>query len=579
MPSRLAVCALLIAGAALAPARGQVPSSWPVRLVDRAAELGLTHPVIYGDPDRKRFIVETNGCGVGLVDLDADGWVDALVLNGTRLEPGARALRRWSTDEAPVTRLYRNVKGRFVDVTAGSGLDRVGLASSACAGDYDGDGRIDLFITYFGRNVLFRNRGGGRFEEATAAAGLSTDRDRWGSGCSFLDADRDGDLDLFVANYLRFDLERAPEPGQGPNCHWKGVPVNCGPKGLSTDTNLFYRNHGNGTFTDVSDASGISKVTGRYSMTAAAADLDGDGWIDIYVATDSTAAILYRNNRDGTFTDVALESGSAYSSLGAPQAGMGLALGDYDADGALDVLKTHFADDVPALYRGLGRGRFEDVAHEAGLAVQNRFVQWGAGMPDLDADGWMDVVAVTGHVYPEVERVLPEYPHRGPRLVFRNTGSGRFEDVTLASGPGAVERQSSRGAAFGDIDNDGDVDALVMNMNAPPSLLQNDTPRGAHWLSLSLRGVRSNRHGIGATVSVSANGRTQARAALSQTSYYSIDDLRVHVGLGRATRVDRVEVRWPSGHVDTLTDVAADRVTEIVEGSSRGANAQALPRR
>ena len=566
MGFRLAACCALLVGGALLGAQEQPTRSWPVRLVDRAAELGLTHPVIYGDPDRKRFIVETNGCGVGLIDVDADGWVDALVLNGTRLEPGTRTLRRWPTKDAPVTRLYRNVRGRFVEMT-GSGVDRVGLSSSACVGDYDRDGRIDLFITYFGRNVLLRNRGGGRFEETTAAAGLSTDRDRWGSGCTFLDADRDGDLDLFVANYLNFDLQNAPEPGQGPNCQWKGVPVNCGPKGLPTDTNLLYRNNGNGTFSDVSDASGISKVTGRYSMTAGAADLDGDGWIDIYVATDSTAAILYRNNRDGTFTDIALESGSAYSSFGAPQAGMGLALGDYDADGALDILKTHFADDVPALYRALGRGRFEDVAHEAGLAVQNRFVQWGAGMPDLDSDGWMDVVAVTGHVYPEVDRLLPDYPHRGPRLVFRNTGSGRFEDVTQTSGPGVVDRQSSRGAAFGDIDNDGDIDALIMNMNAPPSLLQNDTPRDRHWLSVALRGVRSNRHGIGATVLVSANGRTQARAVLSQTSYYSVDDLRVHFGLGRAARADRIEVRWPSGHVDTLTDVTADRVVEIVEGS------------
>jgi len=578
MPLRhAAFCAVLAGSATLAASHAEPTATWPVRLVDKAAELGLTRPVLYGDSERKRFIVETNGCGVGLIDVDADGWVDALLLNGTRLEPGTRRLRRWPAAEAPVTRLYRNVRGRFVDATAGSGVDRTGLASSVCAGDYDQDGRIDLFVTYFGRNVLFRNRGGGRFEDVTATARLSVDRDRWGSGCSFLDADRDGDLDLFVANYLLFDLQSAPEPGQGPNCHWKGVLVNCGPKGLPTDTNLFYRNNGDGTFSDVSDASGISKVTGRYSMTAAAADLDGDGWTDIYVATDSTSAILYRNNRDGTFTDVALESGSAYNSLGAPQAGMGLALGDYDADGTLDILKTHFADDVPALYRALGGGRFEDVASEAGLAVQNRFVQWGAGMPDLDSDGWVDIFYVTGHVYPEVERLLPEYPHRGPRIVFRNTGKGRFDDVTRSSGPGAVDQQSSRGAAFGDVDNDGDIDVLIMNMNAPPSLLRNDTPREHNWLGVTLRGVRSNRQGLGATVRVTANGRTQAKAVLSQTSYYSVDDVRLHFGLGLARRADRIEVRWPSGHVDVIGGAEAGRVIEIVEGT--GATVPALPPR
>ena len=461
--------------------------------------------------------------------------------------------------------MYRNVRGRFVDATDSSGLDRIGWASSVCAGDMDGDGRVDLFITYFGRNVLYRNLGQGRFEDVTAKAGLDAGRDRWGSGCSLLDIDRDGDLDLFVANYLSLDLATAPEPGHGVNCTWKGLPVNCGPKGLATDTNLLYRNNGDGTFTDVSAASGVSRVTGRYSMTAAAADLDGDGWIDIYVATDSTAAILYRNNHDGTFTDVALPSGAAYNEMGSPQAGMGVALGDVDADGALDILKTHFADDIPALYRNRGRGLFEDVAMQAGLAVQNRFVEWGAALPDLDNDGWMDVFYVTGNVYPEIEAKLPQYPHRSPRIVFRNTGGGRFVDVTTSSGPGVTTPQSSRGAAFGDIDGDGDVDALVMNMNAPPSLLRNDTPGGHHWLTVRLEGTRSNRQGIGATVLVTSGGRTQARAVLSQTSYYSVDDLRPSFGLGDAAIADRIEVRWPAGGVDVVNAVAADRIVTIRE--------------
>jgi hypothetical protein len=571
--SVLAACAgvamLVVAGSGTV-GHGQAGASsdaaaWPVRFVDVAREAGLTTPIVYGDPDRKRFIIETNGCGVAMIDLDDDGWVDLVTLNGTQLEPTGRTARTWPAGQAPRLRVYRNVHGRFADVTAGSGLDRLGWASSVCAGDVDRDGRVDLFVTAYGRNALYRNLGGGRFEDVTAKAGLDAGRDRWGSGCSFLDIDRDGDLDLFVANYLSLDLATAPEPGQGPNCTWKGLSVNCGPKGLPTDTNLLYRNNGDGTFTDVSAASGIAKVTGRYSMTAAAADLDGDGWIDIYVATDSTAAILYRNNPDGTFTDVALASGAAYNEMGSPQAGMGVALGDVDADGALDILKTHFADDIPALYRNRGKGLFEDIATQAGLGTQNRFVQWGAGLPDLDKDGWMDVLYVTGNVYPEIEARLPEYPHRSPRIVFRNTGQGRFADVTAASGPGATTPQSSRGAAFGDVDNDGDVDVLVMNMNAPPSLLRNEQRSGHHWLTVRLEGTRSNRQGIGATVLVTANGRTQARAVLSQASYYSVDDLRPSFGLGDARAADRVEVRWPSGGVDVVTGVAADQVVTIRE--------------
>ena len=478
---------------------------------------------------------------------------------------GTRRVQEWSAADAPTPRLYRNVRGRFEDATFRSGLDAIGWASSVCAGDVDGDGRIDLFVTYFGRNVLYRNLGGGRFENHTVRAGLAAPRDRWGSGCSMLDYDRDGDLDLFVANYLSIDLATTPEPGGGTTCHWKGVPVNCGPKGLTTDTNLLYRNNGDGTFADVSEASGVAKVTGRYAMTAAAADFDDDGWIDVYVATDSTAAILYRNNHDGTFTDVALQSGSAYNELGAPQAGMGLGVGDYDADGALDILKTHFADDIPALYRNRGHGQFEDVATRAGLSVQNRFVQWGAGLPDLDRDGWMDVFYVTGNVYPEVEAALPQYPHRSPRIVFRNDGTGRFRDVTIESGPGVTTPHSSRGAAFGDLENDGDLDVLVMNMNEPPSLLRNELRNSHHWLSVRLEGTRSNRQGIGALVRVTAGGRTQARAVLSQTSYYSVDDLRPFFGLGSQARVERIEVRWPSGVVQIVRDVVVDRVLTVRE--------------
>ena len=543
-------------------------NEWPVTLVDVARDAGLVHPSIYGGLDRKRFIIETNGAGAALVDYDNDGRLDALVLSGTRLEEGARRDASWPAGKAPTNRLYRNRgDGRFTDATDAAGLRRTGWASSVCAGDYDNDGWTDLFVTYYGRNVLFHNERG-RFADVTERAGLAARTTRWGSGCTFLDYDRDGQLDLFVANYLVLDLETAAEPGQGANCLWKGIPVNCGPKGLVTDVNLLFHNEGGGVFRDVSEASGISKVTGRYSMTAAAADLDADGWTDIYVACDSTAAILYRNNRDGSFSDVALASGAGLSELGNEQAGMGLGVGDFDLDGVLDLFKTHFADDIPALYRGLEQGRFEDVATAAGLGVQNRYVEWGAGTPDLDNDGWPDLFYATGNVYPEIEARLPGYPHRGPKVVFRNRGGTRFEDVSARSGPGATAPHSSRGVAFGDYDEDGDVDAIVMNMNEPPSLLRNEYRGGNGWLAVRLAGTRSNRSGIGATVLVAAGGRRQARAVLSQSSYYSHDDLRLHFGLGSAKKADSVEVRWPSGHVDVLRDVAGSRTVTIREGSS-----------
>ena len=567
LQSFLIFCATLLAFAHAVPRQAQ--ASWNVTFIDVAERAGLRDPIVYGGIDRKRFIIETNGSGVAFIDYDNDGWLDALTLSGTRLKPGTRQEMEYPSGSAPTNRLYRNRRnGTFQDVTDAAGLRRTGWASSVCAGDYDNDGWTDLFLTYYGHNVLYRNGGGGRFEEVTSRAGLSAPGVRWGSGCTFVDYDRDGRLDLFVANYLRLDLATATEPGTGVNCLWKGIPVNCGPKGLPTDTSLLYRNRGDGTFADVSEVSGIAKVTGRYPMTALTVDLDADGWSDIYVASDSTAAILYRNNRDGTFTDVAVESGAAYSENGSPQAGMGLAVGDYNRDGLLDLFKTHFADDIPALYRNLGKGLFEDVAGAAGLAVENRYVEWGAGMPDLDNDGLQDLFYVTGNVYPEIERILAQYPHRGPRLVFRNTGQVAFENVTNKSGHASVVH-SSRGAAFGDVDNDGDIDVLVMNMNEPPSLLRNEYSGGHGWIVIKLEGTASNKSAIGATVVVTAGGHRQARAVLSQSSYYSHDDLRLHFGLGAQHRADQIEIKWPAGKTEILTNVEGRRVVTIKEGSAR----------
>jgi hypothetical protein len=557
-----------LASAVLALLLAPADATWTVTFTDVAAQAGLTAPSIYGGVDRKRFIVETNGAGVAFVDYDNDGWTDALVLNGVRLQDGTRRVAAHPSGGTPAAHLYHNERnGRFTDVSARAGLRASGWASSVCAGDYDNDGFLDLFVTYYGGNVLYRNRGDGTFEDVTARARLPSGGTRWGSGCTFVDYDRDGRADLFVANYLVFDLATAAEAGAGPNCLWKGVPVNCGPRGLPTDTNLLFHNEGAGTFTDVSGASGVAAVTGRYSMTATAADFDGDGWLDIYVACDSTASTLYRNNHDGTFRDVAVERGVAYSESGGQQAGMGIALGDVNGDGELDLLKTHFADDVPALYRSLGKGLFEDVAVASGVGAQNRYVEWGAGLPDFDNDGRADLMYVTGNVYPEVEAILKQYPHRSPRIVFRNVDGARFEDVSDRSGSGANAAHSSRGAAFGDVDNDGDVDVLVFNMNEPPSLLRNDQRTGRHWIAVKLQGSPSDRAAIGATVKVIGGGLVQARAALSQSSYYSHDDLRLHFGLGSATHADRIEVRWPSGRIETLRDVAGDRVVSIQEGA------------
>jgi enediyne biosynthesis protein E4 len=536
-----------------------------VTLIDVGKESGLLQPIIYGGIDRKRYIIETNGCGVAFIDYDDDGWLDIFLLSGTRLEGFPKG-------KEPTNRLYRNNRnGSFSDVTARSGLARTGWASGVCAGDFDNDGRTDLFLSYWGQNLLYHNDGNGRFSDVTSKAGLASPGIRWGSGCTFLDYDRDGNLDLFVANYLRFDLASAPEPGKGNNCMWKGIPVNCGPKGLPTDTNLLYHNNGDGTFTDVSDRSGITQVKQRYAMTAIVTDYDGDAWPDIYVACDSTASILYRNRGDGTFSDVAIEAGCAYNEDGQAQAGMGAATGDYNGDGLIDIFKTHFADDMPVLYRNTRRKFFEDASREAGFD-HTRFVQWGTGLIDLDNDGRLDILTVTGNVYPEVERFFKDYPHRSPRLVYRNMGNGRFKDVSAQSGSGALSPNSSRGCAFGDYDNDGDADVLVMNMNEPPTLLrneyQNKSNRGSNnWLKLKLIGVKSNRSAIGARVLLKAGTQVQAQEVTSQSSYYSHNDLRLHFGLGASTKADEIEIRWPSGQTELFRGIGGNRIVSIREGS------------
>ena len=531
--------------------------------LDVAHQAGLTNPVTYGGVERKKYIVETNGCGIAFYDYDHDGWLDIFVPGGSRLD---------GTPPLTSNRLYHNNRdGTFADVTKKSGLERVCWASGVTIGDFNNDGLDDLFVSCWGQNILYRNNGDGTFTDVTRQAGLLHPTPVWGAGCTFVDYNRDGLLDLFVSTYLKFQLEAMPLPGENMFCNWKGIPVNCGPRGLETGRNFLYRNNGDGTFTDVSQASGISKVDGRYAMTAVAADFDADGWPDIFVACDSTPSILYRNNKDGTFTDVALEAGVAYNEDGREQAGMGVALGDVANKGFLDFFKTHFADDTPILYRETGKGRFEDATNRSGMNMLTRYVGWGAGLFDFDNDGNLDLFFVNGNVYPEVEKVLKDYPYKNPRVCLHNLGGGKFEDASLTSGPGVTDPHSSRGCAFGDFDNDGDIDIVIMNMNEPPSLLRNDLANGNHWLKVKLIGTRSNRSALGTTVIARANGWQQRQQVTGQSSFYSQNDLRLHFGLGKLTQVDELEVAWPLGLREVYRNVKADQFLTLREGAAPAA--------
>jgi hypothetical protein len=538
------------------------PSGLPfhAHFVDVAAAAGLKAPVVYGGIESKKYILEATGCGCAFLDYDNDGWMDIFLLTGARLNEN-------SPEAMP--RLYKNNRdGTFTDVTEKAGLQATGWASGVCVGDYNNDGFEDIFCTYYGQNRLYRNNGDGTFTDVTKAAGLWNEQTRWGAGCSFLDYNRDGYLDLFVSNYARFSFEHAPTPGENVNCNWKGIPVECGPRGLPPGRHSLYRNNGDGTFTDVSQQAGISKATESYGMTVVAADLDEDGWPDIYVACDSTPSLLFMNNHDGTFREEAVERGVALSDDGAEQAGMGIGIGDYDLDGHLDLFKTHFADDANGLYHNDGKGNFDEVTRLTRVAVETRYICWGAGIVDLDNDGYPDIFTVTGSVYPEVERKLPQYPNKTPRVVFRNLGNRTFEELTQQAGPGVTEAHCSRGCAFGDFDNDGDIDILIVNLNEPPSLLRNDVTSKYNWLKVKLEGVKSNRSAVGARVLVHYGGKVQAQAVVSQSSFYSANDPRLHFGLGASTSAD-VEIFWPNGLHEKFKSIAANQLLTLREGTGQ----------
>ena len=522
---------------------------------DIAAAAGLLAPVIYGGVNHNDYILEADGCGCAFIDYDNDGWMDLFILSGTRLT-GAPA------DTS--NRLYKNNRdGTFTDVTRQAGLEAVGWANAVCIGDYNNDGFEDMYCTYWGQNKLYRNLGDGTFKDVTKEAGLEDPQVRWGAGCSFFDYNRDGYLDLFVSNYLGFDFEKVPKPGASVNCNWKGVPVNCGPRGLPFGRHSLYKNNGDGTFTDVSTESGIGKSWSNYGMTVVTADFNEDGWPDIYVASDSTPSLLFINQHDGTFKEAGVERGVALSNDGMEQAGMGVGVGDYDLDGHLDIFKTHFAEDTDVLYHNDGTGNFEDRTVQARLAVETRFSSWGTGIIDLDNDGWPDIFFVTGSVYPEVEKQLPQYPNKSPRILFRNLGNGSFEEIADA-GPGMTAIHSSRGCAFGDFDNDGDVDILIVNMNEPPSLLRNDLRGKHHWLKVKLVGTKSNRSAIGARVLVKYGGKVQTQEVLSQSSYYSCNDTRLHFGVGLSLSVDLV-IHWPNGAIEKYAAIKCDQLITIQE--------------
>ena len=565
LPAWRLSCALLLAVALLFSDAGPKTATRQVaqvRFVDTAPQAGLTVRIVNGGEQTKKYIWESTGSGIAVIDYDRDGFPDLFILNGSRLERLPQAA------EATNHLFHNNRDGTFTDVTSRAGLAHSGWAHGVCVGDYDNDGFDDLFVTYYdGPNILYHNNGNGTFTDVTNAAGLYLSGRNWGSGCSFFDYDRDGKLDLFVAGYVDTDQQSTPLPGSGPNCVFKGVAVYCGPRGLPFGQNHLYHNKGDGTFTDVSKISGIRKATGCYGLGVLTADFQNRGWPDIYVACDSTASLLFHNKTDGTFTEDGVQAGVAYTEDGLEQAGMGVSAGDYNGDGFLDILKTNFDGDVPDLYHNEGDGTFSFRTFDAKLGFDLSKLSWGGGFFDYDNDGCPDIFIANGHVYPELEsHGHPESPYRQQSALYHNLCDATFQDVTSIAGPGLQLRRSGRGAAFLDYDNDGAFDIAVNNQNDPPTLLHNVGVRSNHWVTIRTVGTRSNRDGIGTRATVTAGGRRRIAEVQSGGSYISQSDLRLHFGLGQATKIDVLDIRWPSGLTDTLENLPVDLFLTVQEG-------------
>lgn len=530
-----------------------------VRYIDVALTAGIKDIIYCGGEQTKNYIVETLGTGAALIDYDNDNDLDLFIVNASRLEG-------FPNGEKPTNHLYRNEgSGVFKDVTMDAGLARSGWGQGVCAGDFDNDGFIDLFVTYWGHDVLYRNSGKGSFEDVTTAAGMSGKDVRWGTGCAFVDYNRDGKLDLFVSNYVQFDQKNTPTPDMPNACKWKGANVMCGPRGLKGAINRLWRNDseaGRVKFTDVSVASKITEPGERFSLSVTTFDYNHDGWPDIYVAVDSQASILYRNNGNGTFVDTGVEAGVAYSEDGREQAGMGTSVGDFNGDGHFDLAKTNFIDDTPNLYRNNGDESFNEITSPVGLGSVTRFLGWGIAFLDYDNDTWPDLFMVNGHVYPSLAK--EEFKQR--RLLFRNLDGQRFEDMSLKSGDGVSAAYSGRGLAVGDYDNDGDVDVVITNMNDRPSLLRNEGGNRNRFLNVRLVGTISNRSAIGARVRVLLEGRTLMDEVRSGSTFMSQSDLRLHFGLGQSQAIKGLEIDWPSGAKEKVSRVEPNTFITIVEG-------------
>lgn len=553
------LCVLLISSL-LFPARGEQrePASTTVFLdVTHAAGIDL-HLTCGGS--QKLYIMESMCGGVAFIDYDKDGWPDIFLVNGATLED-------LKTDKSPASKLYHNNHdGTFTDVTEKAGLAHRGWCMGAAVGDYDNDGWDDLYITCLTGSFLYKNNGDGTFRDVTAQAGVGN-LGRWGTSAAFGDYDRDGYLDLYVANYVDLDLNNLPKIGSTLFCQYRGIPVSCGPRGLAGSRDRLYHNNGDDTFTDVTERMNID-ANSHYGLGVIWADYDGDGWPDIYVANDSSPSLLYHNNEGKSFTEVAVTAGVAFSDDGREQAGMGVDFGDYDNDGLPDLVKTNFSDDANNLYHNNGDGTFDDRAGAAGFgAVSVPFLGFGVRFLDYDNDGWKDIFVANGHVNPQVDEHAFGITYAQRALLFHNLRDGRFEEVGRRAGPALGQRRVSRGLAVADINNDGALAVLISNLDGAPTLLRNvSKPRG-HWINLKLIGTRSNRDAYGARVEIVAGGLKQVDEVRANSSYLCASDARLHFGLGSATRVDRVVIRWPSGLVEKLASLAVDRGTVIREGA------------